>query len=115
MNGIVAVKHAKAGYLVTVTIGGHEIAMQFDTGAAVSIIPESTYNTYFTKVILTETRPLKSYSGNQLELLGQICVPVKYDTQMATLPLVVVKGNKVPLLGRNWLEHIKLKWSEMMV
>ena len=29
-----------------------------------------------------------------------------------TLPLVVVKGSKVPLLGRNWLEHIKLNWSE---
>jgi len=113
MNGIVAAKYAKAGYLVTVAIGGHEITMQLDTGAAVSIIPESTYKTYFTKFTLTETKPLKSYSGDQLELLGQICVPVKYDTQTATLPLVVAKGNKVPLLGRNWLEHIKLNWSEI--
>ena len=25
----------------------------------------------------------------------------------------MAKGNKVPLLGRNWLEHIKLNWSEI--
>ena len=30
-----------------------------------------------------------------------------------TLPLIVVKGNKIPLLGRNWFEHIKLNWSEI--
>ena len=58
MNGIVATKHAKAGYLVTVTIGGHEITMQLDNGAAVSIILASTYNACFTKFILTETKPL---------------------------------------------------------
>jgi len=70
INGIVAAKHAKARYLVTISIGGHEITMHLDTGATVSIIPESTYKTYFTKFILTETKPAKSSSGDKLELLG---------------------------------------------
>ena len=60
------------------------------------------------KFTVTETKPLKSYSGDKLERLGQIRVPVKYESQTAALPLVVAKGNKVPLLGRNWLEHIRL-------
>jgi len=85
-NGIIAARCAKPRYLVAVTIGGHKITMQLDTGAAVSIIPESTYKTYFRRFILTETKPLNSYSGDKLELLGQICVPVKYDTQTVTLP-----------------------------
>jgi len=38
-NGITAMKSAKAGYLVSVTVEGHEIAMQLETGATVSIIP----------------------------------------------------------------------------
>jgi len=29
------------------------------------------------------------------------------------LLLVVAKDNKVPLLGRNWLEYIKVNWSEI--
>jgi len=36
-----------------------------------------------------------------------------FHTQTATVPLIVAIGNKVPLLGRNWLEHIKLNWSEI--
>ena len=74
MNGITAMKSAKAGYLVSVTVGGHEITMQLDTGTAVSIIPEPTYKTYLTEFPLAETKQLKSYSGDQLQLLGQIYV-----------------------------------------
>ena len=84
MTDIIVTKSAKASYLVTVTIGGHEITMQLDTGAAVSIILEPTYKAYFTEFPLTETKPFKSYSGDQLQLLKQICVPVKYDTQTVT-------------------------------
>jgi len=64
MNSIIAMKSAKTGHLVTVTIGGHEITMQLDTGATESIIPKPTYKTYFTEFPLTETKPLKSYLGN---------------------------------------------------
>ena len=96
LNGVVTAKSTKAGYLVTVAIGGNNVAMQLDTGAAVSIIPETTYKSHLSKFTLTETKPLKSYSGDKLELLGQIRVPVKYESQTATLPLVVAKGNKVP-------------------
>ena len=113
LNGVVTAKSTKAGYLVIVTIGGHDVTMQLDTGAAVSIIPEATYKSHLSKYTLTETKPLKSYSRDKLELLGQIRVPVKYESQTVTLPLVVAKGNKVPLLGRNWLEHIKLNWTEI--
>ena len=90
--------------------------MQLDTGAAVSIIPETLYNKILTKRHLTRIRPLRSYSGDKLDLLGELQVSVKYGAQTITLPLVVVvvvKGSKVPLLGRNWLEHIKLNWSEV--
>ncbi len=29
------------------------------------------------------------------------------------MPLVVVKGNKPPLLGRNWLQKLKLNWGKI--
>ena len=114
LNGIYAVtKSNKAEYTVDIEIEGHKVNMQLDTGAAVSIIPETLYNKILTKRHLTRTRPLRSYSGDKLDLLGELQVSVKYGAQTITLPLVVVKGSKVPLLGRNWLEHIKLNWSEV--
>jgi len=49
MNGITAMKSAKAGYLISVTVGGQEITMQLDTGTGVSIVPKPIYKTYFTE------------------------------------------------------------------
>ena len=107
------ITRSQKGYTVDVEINGHKVNMQLDTGAAVSIIPETLYNSILRGHPLTETRPLKSYSGNSLSLLGQLQVTVKHNSQVVTLPLVVAKGNKVPLLGRNWLECINLNWSEI--
>ena len=114
LNGIYTMtKSSKTGYTVDVEIDGHTVTMQVDTGAAVSIIPDTVYSKLLTRQCLTETRPLRSYSGEKLDLLGELQVSVKYGSQVLTLPLVVVKGNKTPLLGRNWLDHIKLNWSEI--
>ena len=46
--------------------------MQLDTGAAVSVTPETMYNKVFTGKCLTETRPLKRYSGDQLDILSMV-------------------------------------------
>ena len=115
LNGIYTVTRSQKGYLVDVEINGHKVNMQLDTGAAcaVLIILETLYNSILRGHPLTETRPLRSYSGNNLSLLRQLPVKVKYTSQAITLPLVVVKGNKVPLLGRNWKECINLNWSEI--
>lgn len=87
--------------------------MQLDTGTAISIIPETIYSKFLTRQRLTKTRPIRSYSGEKLDLIGELQVLLKYRSQVLTLPLVVVKGNKLLLLERNWLKHVKLKWSEI--
>lgn len=46
-------------------------------------------------------------------MLGKIQVPVKYEGNEWTLPLLIVKGEKTALLGRNWLKEIKLNWTEI--
>ena len=38
---------------------------------------------------------------------------VNYAQQKKTFPLVVVKGTGPNLLGRGWLEALKLKWDEI--
>jgi len=40
-------------------------------------------------------------------------VPVVYKQQELLLPLIVVDGDSPPLLGRNWLEQLKLNWHNI--
>ena len=47
-----------------------------------------------------------------MNVLGQTDMNVKYEGQPSQkLILVVVEGTGPPLLGRNWLQHLKLNWS----
>lgn len=43
--------------------------------------------------------------------MGSIFVKVKCNGNTHTLPLLVVKGNGPALLGRDWIEQLKLDWS----
>ena len=91
--------------------------MELDTGATVSVMSEKEWKDLFqdTDELKPYTgNPLRGYSGQQLNIVGQSTVQVLYEQQLAELPLVVVAGTKGPaLLGRNWLAVIKLNWSEL--
>ena len=107
----------KEGYRVQVLINGKPVKMELDTGATVSVMSEKEWNELFqgTDELKPYTgNPLRGYSGQQLNVVGQSTVQVLYEQQLAELPLVVVAGTKGPaLLGRNWLAVIKLNWSEL--
>ena len=45
--------------------------------------------------------------------MGSCTVKVTIHWNTASLPLVVVKGNWISCLGRNWLEEIKLDWTKV--
>lgn len=47
-------------------------------------------------------------------MVGEILVDICYNGQkVSELPLVIAKGEKVALLGRNWLKAIKLDWHNL--
>ena len=106
-------KSVSGAYMVTVEMEGHKVDMLIDTGAVVSIVPEHIYKMHLSQLPLRKARDLRSYSGDKLNLLGEVTVTVMYNNQKSTLPLVIVKGEKPALFGRNWLEKIKLNWGEI--
>ena len=106
----------RSGYQVQLLLGGKPVRMEVDTGSAVSIISEMVYKKLFHHLPLKPTHfSLKTYSGEQLTLLGEIQVRVTYQTQEVQLPLLVAEGNKPVLLGRNWLEKLKLDWATIFM
>ena len=38
---------------------------------------------------------------------------VKYQSQEAQLPLIVANGDRPVLLGRNWLQKLRVDWSNI--
>ena len=91
-----------------------ELALEVDTGASLSIISESTYHSLSVLPELNSTDvTLHTYTGESIVVLGSLQVYVSYEDEMLTLPLIVVQGSGLILLGRNRLQQIKLNWSKI--
>ena len=102
--------HAKP-LTVLVTINGKSVMMEIDTGSAVSIMSDSLFSSVFQNAHLqkTETK-LCTYLGEQLPVKGKVTCEVSYKGQTYTLPIVVLTGEVPTLLGRDWMQQIRLDW-----
>ncbi|XP_064641360.1 uncharacterized protein K02A2.6-like [Lineus longissimus] len=98
-------KRGNGEYKVNVKVNSVNIAFTIDTAASVTITGENTYNKHLRSVkCVPSDIKLRSYGGQQIDILGEITVPVKYRS---------FKRNKVSLLGRNWLNEMTLDWCEI--
>ena len=102
---------------VSVTINGKAVQMEIDTGSAVSIILELAYSNIFGTQIsesLQETEAkLCTYSGELLPVKGKITCEVTYNGQVFSLPLIVLAGEGPTLLGRDWMQYLRLDWPSI--
>ncbi|XP_049526602.1 uncharacterized protein K02A2.6-like isoform X2 [Dermacentor silvarum] len=108
----------RSGYEVQVNVEGKDICMQIDTGAAVTLIPESVKLNAFPHVKCEPSRViLRTYTGEPIPVKGQCNVIVTTGKQSLRLPVIIVKdhGKQLPLLmGRNWLEMLGLDWKSVL-
>lgn len=102
-------------YQVELAINGQPLHMEVDTGAAVSLAPESSLTSVLPDATLRKTGvTLKTYTGEQIPVKGILTVDVTYDQQQyRNLELLVVGGSGPSLLGRDWLKVVKLDWRRI--
>ena len=101
---------------VSVDIEGITVSMQLDTGASKSLMSESTFRELWPERHLSPSQvSLCSFSGEPISVLGSVDVNVIYKTQHHKVPLIVVKGSGLTLMGRNWLQVFNLDWQEIFV
>ena len=104
-------------YVVEVLLNEESVKMEVDTGAAMSVIGEDTFKALKKKhpqLKLNETKVrLHTYTGEQVKVTGQVKMFVKYEEQEAVLPVLVIQGKGPNLIGRNWLQEIKLNWRNI--
>ena len=84
---------------IGVSIDGQKVDMEIDTGAAVTVTPET-----MVKVQLQPTqKKLRSATGQLLELAGEAKVQVEVGQVKKTLTLYVTKQKCPALFGRSWM------------
>lgn len=80
-------------YLVSLEINGKLLQMEIDTGASLTLVSERTFRECWPTLKLAHTGvKLHSYSGESVPVVGTADVTVKYESQVVTVPLIVVKG-----------------------
>ena len=101
---------------VILNLNGIDIPMEVDTGASLSVMSATTFKATW-KTDPPRLHPsnvhLKTYTGEQLAVCGSINVRVKYQDQTVDLSLTIVDETGPTLLGRDWLQKIKLKWENI--
>ena len=109
--------HSNRPLLVTVEINGTTLDMEVDTGASRSLVSETTYNKLKTQTGLpplqSTAAELRTYTGEQIPILGILEIPVCYHNQKVTVELLVVKGDGPSLMGKDWLQQITLDWHSL--
>ena len=94
-----------------VLLNDSPLEMEVDTGAAASVISEKTYWALWPKQrrpLLQDTSILlRTYTGEQLKVKGQVSVAVCYGGTTMSLNLLVVAGSGPSLMGRDWLYKLK--------
>ena len=88
--------------------------MEVDTGAAVSLISVKMQRRLFPSVMLNPATILLR-TTQQIIVLGQIDVEVQYQLYCSKHTLTIVSGDEPALLGRDWLQHIRLDWANIGV
>ncbi len=99
---------------LNVSLDDKPLCMELDTGASVSLVSNTTFKNLFgNRNLRNSDLTLRTYSGELLNVLGEVEMLVVYKNQKKSLPLVVVEGEGPSLFGRDWLAHFKLNWHEI--
>ena len=101
----------------TVKEEDHNLVMEVDTGASVTVVSEATLGRIWVVQPVPPLQPttarLRTYTGEKIPVIRKLTVKVRYQGQEEELPLLVVAGDGHSLLGRDWLAKLKLDWKNI--
>ena len=103
-------------FKVEIVLGGSKTMMEVDTGATKTILNETTYARLRDALgPLRKTKAvLSTYTGERIPAVGEALIPEKYKDQQYDLKAIIVQGRGPNLLGRDWLQVIRLDWRQIL-
>ena len=90
------------------------LQMELGTGATVSLISRTTKEKLFPQAKLLPSKViLQTYTTERIDVIGVMKVRVKYGIFDDMLELLVVEGKGPALMGRDWLQVVRLDWQTL--
>ena len=87
-------------WTVKLETNGTDVIYKIDSGAQVSVLPESTYKTLKQKSELKPTKvKLTAYNGSQIPVIGQWEGKINYRGKNVNLIFIVSSSKSAPILG----------------
>ena len=102
---------------VKVLVNGVRIEMEVDTGASFSIVNRKTFDficggTEHVELQHTNLK-FRTFTGEVVPAAGMVETLIEYGIQSVKLKFYVVDGKRPCLMGRDWLQHLKLDWNSI--
>ena len=68
-----------------------------------------------TPMLKTTNKQLNTYRGDTIQVVKEIQVKVGVNNMehKVNVPLLIVRGKRSSLLGRNWLQQLRLDWHQI--
>lgn len=110
------VSHSQANnpYTVNVLVNNVSLSMEVDTGASISLIPYDVYTHSFKGVKLYKSAVnFCSFTGDVVKCAGKMLVNVHHYGQSKRLWLHVLYESRFSLLGRDWLQELRIDWQSI--
>ena len=77
-------------FTVNILVNNVPFVMELDTGASLTIMPETTFCRHWPDRQLQSTsRKLRTYTGETVEIVGTTYIHVRHEANSADLPLMV--------------------------
>ena len=101
------------GPMVHAKLNGYSVSLQLDTGATVTLLSETTWESIDCPTLQPTDVQLQNYSQEEIPILGKCQVKVQCQGKSANLFVVVSKGDRQNLLGRTWIDSLKLDLNKI--
>ena len=113
-------KNKPMTWTVDLTLNGVPATMEVDTGAAISVINQGTFQNVCkqgaTAVSLQQSKvQLRTYTGEAIKVLGAAALRVKLGDREEGLFAQVVDGAGPNLLGRDWLSAFEVTLNGLIL
>uniref|UniRef100_A0A914VEE4 Peptidase A2 domain-containing protein n=1 Tax=Plectus sambesii TaxID=2011161 RepID=A0A914VEE4_9BILA len=94
-------------YEVALQVNGRPARLQFDTGAAVTLINEALWRDLGRPGLEESAVVCRSVTGQQIPVMGQAVVDVIYNGQSAHLKMLVTSQSD-NVMGRSWIRALQI-------
>lgn len=107
--------HKDTSTRLSLGINGHDCSFEIDTSADCTIINSQEWKRLGSPAIHSSAFKLKCYSGKTLEVLGERTVLAAYDGKFVPLSMVVVKGERMSLLGLQGIRQLRVDLTRIIL